>query len=94
MAPDPPLRWTPFPTESRARLLVHIEIPEFTCLCPLTGSRTSPAGARLRSGCAQRRVEEPQLYAWSYRDRGAFHEAVTNRIVDDLVRALKRASFA
>ena len=70
--------------------LIHIEIPEFTCLCPLTGQ---PDFATLILDYVPdaRNVElkSLKLYAWSYRDRGAFHEAVTNRILDDLVRALK-----
>jgi len=70
--------------------LVHIEIPEFTCLCPLTGQ---PDFALLLLDYVpdRRNVELKalKLYIWSYRNEGAFHEAVTNRIVDDLVRALK-----
>jgi 7-cyano-7-deazaguanine reductase len=68
---------------------VHIEIPEFTCLCPLTGQ---PDFATLVLDYVpdKRNVElkSLKLYAWSYRNEGAFHEAVTNRIVDDLVAAL------
>jgi len=70
--------------------LVHIEIPEFTCLCPLTGQ---PDFATLLLDYVPdaRNVElkSLKLYAWSYRDRGVFHEAVTNRILNDLLRALK-----
>jgi 7-cyano-7-deazaguanine reductase len=70
--------------------LIHLEIPEFTCLCPLTGQ---PDFATLVLDYVPdaRNVElkSLKLYAWSYRDQGAFHEAVTNRILDDLVRALK-----
>lgn len=70
--------------------LVHIEIPEFTCLCPLTGQ---PDFATLLLDYVpdRRNVELKalKLYIWSYRDEGAFHEAVTNRILDDLVHALK-----
>jgi len=69
---------------------VHLEVPEFTCLCPLTGQ---PDFATLVLDYVPdaRNVElkSLKLYAWSYRDQGAFHEAVTNRILDDLVRALK-----
>ena len=80
-----------FPNPSPRRdYLVHIEIPEFTCLCPLTGQ---PDFATLVLDYVPdaRNVElkSLKLYAWSYRDRGAFHEAVTNTILDDLVRALK-----
>ncbi len=70
--------------------LVHIEVPEFTCLCPLTGQ---PDFATLLLDYVpdKRNVELKalKLYMWSYRNEGAFHEAVTNRIVDDLVAALK-----
>ena len=70
--------------------LVHIEIPEFPCLCPLTGQ---PDFATLVLDYVPhaRNVElkSLKLYAWSYRDKGVFHEAVTNVIVDDLVRALR-----
>ena len=66
-----------------------MQIPEFTCLCPKTGQ---PDFATLVIDyVADRRCVELKslkLYIWSYRDRGAFHEAVTNTILDDLVRAL------
>lgn len=69
--------------------LVHIEIPEFTCLCPLTGQ---PDFATITLDCIpdKRNVELKglKLYMWSYRNEGAFHEAVTNRILDDLVAAI------
>ncbi len=67
---------------------IHIEIPEFTCLCPKTGQ---PDFATLFLDYIpdQRCVElkSLKLYIWSFRDEGQFHEAVTNRILDDLVRA-------
>ena len=68
---------------------IHMEIPEFTCLCPKTGQ---PDFATLYldyipdRSCVE--LKSLKLYIWSYRDQGAFHEAVTNRIVDDLVRAI------
>jgi len=79
-----------FPNPSLARdYLVHIEVPEFTCLCPLTGQ---PDFATLLIDYIpdRRNVElkSLKLYMWSYRDEGVFHEAVTNSILDDLVRAL------
>jgi 7-cyano-7-deazaguanine reductase len=68
--------------------VVHIEVPEFTCLCPLTGQ---PDFATLVFDYIpdRRNVElkSLKLYMWSFRDQGAFHEAVTNRILDDLVAA-------
>src|SRR6185437_11125944 len=69
---------------------IHMEIPEFTCLCPKTGQ---PDFATLVLDyvpdklCVE--LKSLKLYIWSFRNEGAFHEAVTNRIVDDLVAALK-----
>ena len=67
---------------------IHMEIPEFTCVCPMTGQ---PDFATLTLDyIADKRCVELKalkLYIWSYRDQGAFHEAVTNKILDDLVRA-------
>ncbi len=69
---------------------IAMECPEFTCLCPLTG-QPDFATIRLRYVPAERCVElkSLKLYLWSFRQEGAFHEAVTNRICDDLVRALE-----
>jgi len=65
--------------------LIHMEIPEFTCLCPLTGQ---PDFARLVLDYIPERkcleLKSLKLYIWSFRNQGAFHEAVTNRILDDL----------
>jgi 7-cyano-7-deazaguanine reductase len=67
---------------------IHIEIPEFTCLCPLTGQ---PDFATLVLDYVpdQKNLELKalKLYAWSYRNTGAFHEAVTNKILTDMVDA-------
>jgi len=67
---------------------IRIRIPEFTCLCPKTGQ---PDFAELLLEYVPNRfcVELKALknYVWSFRDEGAFHEAVTNRILDDLVAA-------
>jgi 7-cyano-7-deazaguanine reductase len=78
-----------FPNPNADRdFLVHMEIPEFTCLCPVTGQ---PDFANLvLDYVADRRCVELRslkLYIWAYRNEGAFHEAVTNRILDDLVAA-------
>ena len=65
-----------------------MEIPEFTCLCPKTGQ---PDFATLtldyvpENRCVE--LKSLKLYVWSFRNEGAFHEAVTNRILDDLVAA-------
>ena len=67
-----------------------MEIPEFTCLCPLTGQ---PDFATLTldyiadKACVE--LKALKLYVWSFRDEGHFHEAVTNRMLDDLVRATR-----
>jgi len=67
-----------------------MEIPEFTCLCPKTGQ---PDFATLILDyvpdqlCVE--LKSLKLYFWSFRDEGAFHEAVTNRILEDLVNATK-----
>jgi 7-cyano-7-deazaguanine reductase len=69
---------------------VHIEVPEFTCLCPLTG-QPDFATFVIDYIPDKRNVElkSLKLYMWSYRDEGAFHEAVTNRILDDLAGATR-----
>src|SRR3989442_16025485 len=69
---------------------VSMAVPEFTCLCPRTG-QPDFATIRIRYVPAERCVElkSLKLYLWSYRDEGTFHEAVTNRILDDLVAAVR-----
>jgi len=69
---------------------VAMTIPEFTCLCPITG-QPDFATIRIRYVPDQHLVElkSLKLYIWSYRDEGAFHEDVTNRILNDLVHALQ-----
>ncbi|MEE4219132.1 MAG: preQ(1) synthase [Xanthomonadales bacterium] len=68
---------------------IRIETAEFTCLCPKTGQ---PDFATLELEyvpdelCVE--LKSWKLYLWSYRDEGAFHEAITNKILDDLVEAL------
>ena len=68
---------------------IRIQIPEFTCLCPRTGQ---PDFATLDLEYVPERLcvelKSLKLYVWSFRDRGAFHEAVTNEIVDHLEAAL------
>jgi 7-cyano-7-deazaguanine reductase len=67
---------------------IRMTIPEFTCLCPKTGQ---PDFATLDleyvpdQHCVE--LKSLKLYIWSFRDRGAFHEAVTNEILRDLVAA-------
>lgn len=69
---------------------IHISTPEFTCLCPKTGQ---PDFATIEIDyvpsalCVE--LKSLKLYMWSFRDRGAFHEAVTNEILDDIVKAIQ-----
>jgi len=69
---------------------IRMRIPEFTCLCPKTGQ---PDFATLLleyvpdTACVE--LKSLKVYIWSYRNEGAFHEAVTNRILDDLVQLMK-----
>ena len=69
---------------------VHMEIPEFTCLCPIT-SQPDFANLFLDFIPDKKNIElkSLKLYIWSYRDQGTFHEAVTNKIVDDLIKAMQ-----
>ncbi len=69
---------------------IHMEIPEFTCLCPKTGQ---PDFATLLLDyvpdklCVE--LKSLKLYIWSFRNEGHFHEDVANRILDDLAKAVK-----
>ncbi|HZQ74481.1 MAG TPA: preQ(1) synthase [Burkholderiales bacterium] len=69
---------------------IRMEMPEFTCLCPMTGQ---PDFATLLLEYVPDRkcveLKSLKLYVWSYRNEGAFHEAVTNRVLDDLVAATR-----
>src|SRR3712207_2448370 len=89
MAAQPSKTLDTFPNPAPGRdYRLHMEIPEFTCLCPKTGQ---PDFAVLvldyvpEKLCVE--LKSLKLYIWSFRNEGAFHEAVTNRILDDLVAA-------
>lgn len=89
MASQPSCDLDVFPNPQKARdYTIRISIPEFTCLCPKTGQ---PDFATLNleyipdTVCVE--LKALKLYIGSYRDQGAFHEAVTNKILDDLVAA-------
>ena len=91
MPSKPALTLATFPNPNPARdYLIHMEIPEFTCLCPMTGQ---PDFATLYldyvpdSKCVE--LKSLKTYIWAYRDQGAYHEAVTNRILDDLATATR-----
>ncbi|MEM9455725.1 MAG: preQ(1) synthase [Myxococcota bacterium] len=88
-APSKNLETFPNPSPQRP-YEIRFTCPEFTCLCPRTG-QPDFATIRIRYTPAERCVElkSLKLYLWSYRDEGAFHEAVTNRILDELVAAVK-----
>lgn len=86
-APSKTLETFPNPQPERD-YTIRMRIPEFTCLCPKTGQ---PDFATLHleyvpdRSCVE--LKSLKLYVWSFRNEGAFHEAVTNRILDDLVAA-------
>ena len=89
MPTKPSRRLDTFPNPTPRRdYRIHMEIPEFTCLCPLTGQ---PDFARLVLDYIPERkcleLKSLKLYMWSFREEGHFHEDVTNRILDDLVAA-------
>ncbi len=87
-APSVDLETFPNPEPGRD-YAIRIRIPEFTCLCPRTGQ---PDFATLDleyvpdASCVE--LKSLKLYVWSFRDRGAFHEAVTNEIANRLVALL------
>ena len=91
MTTQPSTTLETFPNPAPQRdFQIHMEIPEFTCLCPKTGQ---PDFATLtldyipEKTCVE--LKSLKLYVWSFRDQGCFHEAVTNQLLDDLVRATK-----
>ena len=91
MTTQPSTTLETFPNPAPQRdFQIHMEIPEFTCLCPKTGQ---PDFATLildyipEKTCVE--LKSLKLYIWSFRNQGCFHEAVTNQILDDLVRATK-----
>ena len=91
MAEKPSKNLETFPNPNPERdYVIRFECPEFTCLCPKTGQ---PDFATIHveyvpdALCVE--LKGWKLYLWSYRAEGAFHEAVTNKILDDLVAATK-----
>jgi 7-cyano-7-deazaguanine reductase len=88
-APSREIELFPNPQPGR-EYTIRIRIPEFTCLCPRTGQ---PDFATLEleyvpdETCVE--LKSLKLYIWSFRDRGAFHEAVTNEIADLLANLMK-----
>ena len=91
MATKPSKQLETFPNPNPERdYEISFEAPEFTCLCPMTG-QPDFATIRIKYTPDQKCVElkSLKLYLWSFRDEGTFHEAVTNRIADDLIAALQ-----
>src|SRR6476619_1689556 len=92
-APSKSLETFPNPKPERD-YEIAFDCPEFTCLCPMTGQ---PDFATILIDyvpdelCVE--LKSLKLYLWSYRDEGAFHEAVTNQICDDLVRVMAPRSI-
>jgi len=89
MSTQPNTNLETFPNPNIERdYTIRIDTPEFTCLCPKTGQ---PDFATItleyvpNESCIE--LKSFKLYIWSYRDKGAFHEAVTNQILNDLVSA-------
>ena len=91
MSTQPSKTLETFPNPATQRdFHIHMEIPEFTCLCPKTGQ---PDFATIlldyipETKCVE--LKSLKLSIWSFRNEGCFHEAVTNRILDDLVAELQ-----
>ncbi len=89
MTTHPTRQLETFPNPSPARdYVIELDCPEFTCVCPMTG-QPDFAAFTIEYVPDQLCVETKslKLYLWSYREEGAFHEAVTNQILDDLCAA-------
>lgn len=91
MATQPSKQLETFPNPRPERdYEIHMQCPEFTCVCPKTGQ---PDFATIDIRYVPDKIcvelKSLKLYLWSYRDEGGFHEAVINRILDDLVQALR-----
>jgi len=89
MSTQPSKTLETFPNPAPERdYTIRIRVPEFTCLCPKTGQ---PDFATLHLEYVPDRhcieLKSLKLYVWSFRDEGAFHEAVSNRLLADLVGA-------
>ena len=89
MATRPAKTLESFPNPAPGRdYHIHMEIPEFTCLCPKTGQpdfATITIDYVPEAQCIE--LKSLKMYIWSYRNEGAFHEKVTNTMLDDFVKA-------
>ena len=87
-APSKELHVFPNPSPKRD-YVIQFQVPEFTCHCPLTGQ---PDFAHFTIDCIADQLcielKSLKMYMWSYRNEGAFHEKVTNDILDDIVKAI------
>jgi 7-cyano-7-deazaguanine reductase len=88
-APSKDLQVFPNPAPQRD-YVIRFDVPEFTCLCPLTGQ---PDFAHFTIQIVADKLcvelKSLKMYFWSFRNEGAFHEKVTNSIVDDIVKAIQ-----
>ncbi len=89
MSTQPSKQLETFPNPRTDRdYVISFDCPEFTCICPKTGQPDfATIKIRYVPGDLCVELKSLKLYLWSYRDEGAFHEAVTNQITDDLVDA-------
>jgi 7-cyano-7-deazaguanine reductase len=91
--PSKALQVFPNPAPERD-YLIRFQLPEFTCLCPLTGQ---PDFAHFSIDIVADKLcvelKSLKLYFWSYRDVGAFHEKVTNTVLDDIVKAIAPRTY-
>ena len=86
-APSKDLQVFPNPAPERD-YLIEFAVPEFTCLCPLTGQPDfAHFTIAMVAGKFCVELKSLKLYFWSYRNEGAFHEKVTNDVLSDIVRA-------
>jgi 7-cyano-7-deazaguanine reductase len=89
MSTQPSTQLETFPNPHPERdYTIRMNLPEFTCLCPKTGQPDFAVfDLEYVPGAKCVELKSLKLYLWSFRDQGAFHEAVTNRIADDLAGA-------
>jgi 7-cyano-7-deazaguanine reductase len=95
MATKPSKKLETFPNPAPSRdYTITFTSPEFTCLCPKTGQPDfATVTIRYVPGRTCVELKSLKLYLWSFRNEGHFHEAVTNRILDDLVKLLGRGPW-
>ncbi|MBK1712430.1 NADPH-dependent 7-cyano-7-deazaguanine reductase QueF [Rubrivivax gelatinosus] len=87
--PSKELQVFPNPAPERD-YVIRFDVPEFTCLCPLTGQPDfAHFGIEIVADKLCVELKSLKLYFWSYRNEGAFHEKVTNTILEDIVKAIQ-----